>query len=133
LLLSVSLNISLPIVTVIVLLTSLSLLPINFSKFIVPLPAYPDLNLPKIRYIDIPETTIVGHLLNKDVLIVPDRINSTQCGTEIIKKPTGAAVSNLFSNPEKPIRHFCSKKISFKPLTNLKGEHASNVHAEAKR
>lgn len=51
LLLSVSVNISLPIVTVIVLLTSLSLLPINCKKFTVPLSAYPSLNLPKIRYI----------------------------------------------------------------------------------
>ena len=101
LILSVSLNISLPIVTVIILSTSLSLLPINCEKFIVPLTVYPSLNLPKISYIDIPETTSVGDLLNKDVLIGRDRISSTQCGTEIVKKLTRAEGSNLFPNLEK--------------------------------
>ena len=119
LLLSISLNISLSIIAVIGLSTLLSLLPINFSKFIVSLPAYPGLNLPKIRYIDIRETTIVDDLLNKDVLIVTDRISSTQCGTEIMKKSTAATGSNLFSNPEKPIRHFCSKKYRSNHLLSV--------------
>lgn len=131
LLLSFSLNISLPIVKVIGLSTLVSLLPINFEKFIVLLPSYPGLNLPKIRYIDILETTIVGDLLNKDVLIVRNRISSTQFGIEIVKKQTQSNGNNLFLNLEKQIRQFCCQKISFKPLnqptktlTDLKREDA---------
>ena len=51
LLLSVSRNINLPIVTVIIVSTLLLLLLINCEKFIVTLRAYPGLNLLKIRYI----------------------------------------------------------------------------------
>ena len=70
LLLSVSLNISLPILTVIVLSILLSLLPVNCEKFIVTVPVYLVLNLPKI-------STSIGR----------DRISSTQCGTEIVNTP----------------------------------------------
>ena len=117
-------------------MTLLLLLTINFEKFRLSLQAYQAFNLPKVRYIDIPETTIMCDLLNNDVLIVP---SSIQCGTEIMKKPILAAWSNLFSNTEKLICPFCSKKISFKSLhqcakrlRNLKYEDDSNVRVEVK-
>lgn len=133
---------SLPILAVIALSNSLLLGPINFEKFITPVPYPNTLNVSEIRYIDIPEVKkliLMQDLSNKDKSTIPDGMIYNQCSTEkLVQKASFVRNSLFFANPEKEVPHFYSKKISFKPLSqrtktlaDLKREDESNVHDEA--
>lgn len=79
--------------------------------------------------------------MNKDVLIVPDRISSTQCGIKILKKPTGVREIICFQTQKPQFVTFVQKKyrlnrfirVPKRLLTDLKCEDVLTVRAKANR
>lgn len=142
LLINFSLTSGLPILIVIALSSSLLLAPINCEKVIIPPPHSSNLNLSKIRYIDIPEVKkliLMQNLSKTDRIMVPNEMISNQSLTEeILQKPPFVRSSLFFSKSEKKVQRFCSKTRSFKPLSqrtktlaDLRQEDGLNGHAEA--